>query len=901
MRRKIALYINGSRADLQDTGLILYNYAFTDNDNPTAVKNSFSKQITLPGTPANAAIFGHISRLDRVTAIMHSQIFNPLTETPFEIRINGDEVLESGYLRLDSVLREGRLVKGYKVTLYGGLGSFFYSLAYDADGNKKTLASLDYLGTDNPATELDFQIYAGQVSAAWARLASNPATIENKWDVINFAPAYNGIPDGDFAADKGYGKMADLGAPTQSGYSADASGNIVVKFPAGRDEWAVKDLRSYLQRPVLSWRAFLQAVANPANNGGYTFDYSDIPQDQYKDLWKTLPMIPSIGSFRRVTGVLSSSRNGDISTDRWVDTIHLSGAPSFVGLNIRATIGMRVTWWGQFSGTCQLINADRDKCSVAFIQVVACAGSTIVAGSKVLCVGPAGTALRNKTFTEIKSATGFSPEVDTDEYEYQGVTLDGGSTDRRYTNTDQVFNMEVTGCDTFRIYISAYYLRGYFYASYADIDDVEDLDISAVKVWNGNSEQSTEKTSVPAAENTQDSYTYETPASLRSGTSLGKAELLSSKHTPADYLVGWAKMNGFVFVCEPTAKVIRLMRRNTFFSLNAGRIIDLSKMVDTSKEITITPLYASARWYEFSQAVADGAFAKEYKGIYGIDYGVQKVNTGYAFDASVKKVLENLPFQGAVPVLAHGPYWNIAKVSGAFRPSVLIDAGNKYTLWANGDNTAKEFEFPALNANLTSLTYYNTGNPGYDLPGIARLQFTDKDGKGSGGEDVLCWYQGRKQMPYFQLTDDTTEMVLANEDAPCWWITGGTAAGVYVPTFSRYKFSGETITNTLDFGRPKEMDIPSVSLSGGRITIYEKRWRAFLQDRLNNDTKVMKCRVDFSGLQVGPELLRRFFYYEGSIWVLNKITNYSLTTWDPVECEFIQVRDKANYTNGQIM
>ena len=189
MKRKIALYINGSRADLQDTGLVLYNYAFTDNDNPTAVKNSFSKQITLPGTAANAAIFGHISRLDRITSVMGGKYFDPMTETPFEIRINGDEVLESGYLRLDSVLRDGRLVKGYKVTLFGGLGSFFYSLAYDASGNKKTLASLDYLGSANPDAELDFQIYASAVSYAWARLASDPSAVSQIWDVVNFAPA----------------------------------------------------------------------------------------------------------------------------------------------------------------------------------------------------------------------------------------------------------------------------------------------------------------------------------------------------------------------------------------------------------------------------------------------------------------------------------------------------------------------------------------------------------------------------------------------------------------------------------------------------------------------------------------------------------------------------------------
>jgi phage antirepressor YoqD-like protein len=62
----------------------------------------------------------------------------------------------------------------------------------------------------------------------------------------------------------------------------------------------------------------------------------------------------------------------------------------------------------------------------------------------------------------------------------------------------------------------------------------------------------------------------------------------------------------------------------------------------------------------------------------------------------------------------------------------------------------------------------------------------------------------------------------------------------------------------------------------------------------------MKCKVDLRGLQIGQQLLQRFFWYEGSIWVLNKINNYSMTTYDDVECEFIKVNEVSNYKNGQI-
>ena len=42
--------------------------------------------------------------------------------------------------------------------------------------------------------------------------------------------------------------------------------------------------------------------------------------------------------------------------------------------------------------------------------------------------------------------------------------------------------------------------------------------------------------------------------------------------------------------------------------------------------------------------------------------------------------------------------------------------------------------------------------------------------------------------------------------------------------------------------------------------------------------------------------MRKFFYYDGALFVLNAIRNHSLTTWDDTECEFIRVQDKTNYT-----
>ena len=65
MRRKVTLYVGGRKADLADTSFLLMNYTAEDLSNPTIVKNSFSQQVTLPGTCRNNSIFGAMWRSDR--------------------------------------------------------------------------------------------------------------------------------------------------------------------------------------------------------------------------------------------------------------------------------------------------------------------------------------------------------------------------------------------------------------------------------------------------------------------------------------------------------------------------------------------------------------------------------------------------------------------------------------------------------------------------------------------------------------------------------------------------------------------------------------------------------------------------------------------------------------------
>lgn len=944
MKRTIELYINGNRADLDANGLILMNYAFTDLEKPTAVKNSYSKQITLPGTATNADIFGHIFRADRRTA----NGFAPGLKTPFEVYNEMGERLLTGYLRLDNVTKRGNIVTGYKVSLFGGLGEFFYALSYDDNGDKRTLASLDYLG--GGADELNFKINASNVLAAWGRIgqwaSGTPAS--SVWDVINFAPAYNGIPDGNFSADKAIVKASNVGlatSVTEDGvtYTTQSDGSVLVNLAKPHTEWEVKDLRSYLQRPVLHMRAFLDAICNPANNGGYQVQVDEWMQREVRDLYKTLPMLPSLSSIREEEGsyhlnslptyistgssyIAGPTIAEEVDTNTTINAT-ISVAPEF---RFNALAGGDVLYpqafyhYGAAGGSGgNYTNYYRQ--AVIFTQLLAVANGAVVGGSTIHCIVPYANVMGKSIPSTIAEVCGFTPAYQA-EYEAAcreigtgGITLTDRTARAPYGRFGGIgsdtYQVEAPGVTSYRLAVSCYVVE--WYQSYVGggssggRGSLRPPQLTSVTSYGArpylmNTSTLSEQTSgyqadggyLVAGGRSWYTLSYRTSSEVRSGALIDKASLLSSKYTPAEYLVSLVKILGGVFRYDKANKIVYITSRNAFYDTDLP-IIDLTSRVDRSRDITITPMVANSKWYDFILEQVQGTFATEYKAIYGIESGIQRVNTGYEFDAKINNMMDGNVYRQAVTCLEHGPYYCAILVNSAFRPTVFIDKGNTYTLWSTTDGKNKEVDIQRPPSSATIEYLNDEFHPGYDKEFAWKLQLHDKEEKPLDGEDILLYYSGTDQYPYFKVSDDSAIMATINDGTMCWDLNPG--SGVGVANFHRYDTNTEwAVLRSLDFGIPKELDIPYITFADN-ASRYALAWQAWMRDRLDQDTKVMKCRVDLGGLVVGQELLRRFFYYEGCIWVLNKINNYSLTTWDPAECEFIQVRDMENYTDGQIL
>lgn len=877
MRRKISLYIADQLVDLDDQSFILFNYTMEDMTNPAIVRNSFSQSITLKGTPNNNKIFGGIWRSDRETTGggTSGAYFDPTRKTTFTIYNELNEVLESGYCKLDSISRKRSRVE-YKVSLYGGLGAFFYALSYDEEGNKRTLADLKFTGQNAPETELDFPITKDSVLGAWRRLNGSMSE-SDLWDIINFAPAYNGLPSGEFDASKAMIKAENAGLSIPEGYSA-TGGFVLANLPMEYTEWETKDLRSYLQRPVIKMSKIIDAICQSYNNGGYEVELDEnffsLLNPYYNSTYLTLPIINTLN-------VISGVSDGNLD---FGDIIYLTADN---GGNPSTQYSVRI----RFAPKLSLGSSSSEKLFMHCTQVLSEGEETqvIYRTNYIEYVAAAYDAQGNEL--DRKSVWLGTNEEYSSNFDCIGYFTSEGA----WVGNDVEFSFDSVGISFIRIWES---VKSSWYSNDGWTPE-EDPEPTPMKVW-GNAEWDNGIDVMEYKEQVKECrYTYTTSEVARSGAIITKKNLLSSDKTPADYLLSFCKMFGLIFKYDKGLKKVSILQKKNFYQDN---VIDLTDRVDVGEDIQISPFVFDSKWYNYGVKYENGEYASYYANLYDRAFGLHRVNTGYGFNADSKDVMDSVLFRGAVEVLEKSKHFADIVQNGKKIPSVFQDSGGTYTLFKGGEGT--EFDLPTPSASAIR-TWLNSDSKTYDI--FSKVQFHDADNESYDERDTLLFFRGIKDLTgitdRYAVTDDNTRMMALNDNTPCWLLdyqlVDQSCAVEFLPMFSRYRWSNygiNIIAQSLDFGTPAEVDIPD-AIFHVDSSIYNQYWSRYITDRYDNDSKVMTCQVNLSGMQVDESLFQSFYFFDGALWALNKIINHSLTTWDETECEFVKVQDKSNYLN----
>lgn len=398
------------------------------------------------------------------------------------------------------------------------------------------------------------------------------------------------------------------------------------------------------------------------------------------------------------------------------------------------------------------------------------------------------------------------------------------------------------------------------------------------------------------------------------------ADFLKGTKTPAEYLIGIAKTFGFVFETSPDGQTIQMRLRQTFYW---GHTTDLTERIDV-ESISVKPYAIDARYYDWQTEMA-GIFCSNYEKTYGRKYGSLRLDTGYDFDTNTK-VVTSLPWNGCADVRdinANYVVW-VGHRNGASADSYLykfaLSDTVKWTLYyldPDGVNPDESKDFTPLELPNYGSMFYSVGVGDAGVMWLPLPQLHDDGGKALEDDGVLLFYEGMSDVPNvttgggivvaeakFHLSDDTTQMLDANGQVPCWDVSlPGSGANVtaitWIPSFRRWHFNGATMQLSLDWGDPLIRPAGSGTFLANK-GLYENYWSAYMADRLDQDSQVMTCKVNLEGLQVSDALFRDFYYYGGSKWVLNKIINHSVTTLGLTDCEFIRVQAVAAYSSGQL-
>lgn len=925
MKYPVRLFLGDMEVEFSTPPDILFNYSETELTNPTIIKNAYSKTITIEGTKTNNQIFGHIYDMQRIQGYNGSVMgsaFNPLVKTDFTLFYNGS-IYESGYFKLDEVRRNNNNIE-YDISLFGGLGDYFYSLSFREDGTPMELSDLKYEWEVNNDSELGFQINKEAVNEAWINLLQP----SSKWDTINFAPCYNGIPS-NISADKflicnGVYPFLD----SASGYSVGTSQHE-------HTEWETFDLRSYLQRPVLRVREVLKACADPRNNGGYTVNFdndffkSDNPY--YQDSWITLPMltdldIPATDSSALTISAITYESN--IVLYRLWD----GGANA---TNVQVDVNVNFTPSGSYSGDSVYLYRDYEAnggvtLQSRFVKSFKADSSILVqmlgynesgqigAVSNVyrLVSPPEGeysvdtmpdwmrrmfeTTIPATSINGINNVIGKFTKKNG---QFVFTDLDGNTQTLRFTfPSDAVF----TKLKMKILPQYAFSMKRTFTGGSSGGHGWTELDYWSSRYQYSDSWQ--DESLVKNLDKVNGSLSYSPVGTTGTTTSFegffsdrtySKRDLLTLGVSPAQFLLSYAKAFGLYFIKDVEKKEITILSRHNFYKRN--EIVNINDLIDKGSDIKIIPNSPKYQYYDFAFEQVDSEAAEAYRKTYGNEYGTATVNTGYQYEKEHKALLDGNVFKGGVTVMEKNKYF-FKPIQGTPQ---LIWNGFSYTyVNGQGQNVEEKINPEPMHGTIINpdgLKYYDY---------MAKLQFHNANNEASDGSMVLVFcdnvISGAESCGY-KLTDDVPEMYTLNDGQPCWLLVSGTtdASGNTIavvpnriPHFTRDIYNYQHyIENSLDMGTPLTTYVPNGFVSDWQ-SIYSKSWKSYISDLYDVNTRVLRCRCLLRE-RPNPDWMRRFYWFDNSYWRLNEIKDWDISSFGTTEMEFIKVQDINNYDSVQ--
>lgn len=942
----IDLLINDFPVDLSDEGIsILFQRQRTDYTNPTIVRNSFTKTIKLPGTKTNNSIFSNLWKLDRYVNI-NGVDFVPSKREPFILLKDGN-LVEQGYVKLNNIVWNSSTNSyTYEVTLYGELGNLLYGLSYNIDNETEEVSPLTLADLDLGFNE--FRISKDLIDYAWKRLDNNSSTSGDNYkifDTINFMVSYDGIPQANNFDTKSVWCSVDRKADVRwkdHHYYANqfpseiVEDNVTYKYINTRlskmdpeDHYALmelkkdisplemRDLRSYLLRPVINIKKMFEAIGNYINTHyGYTLDMSDpfFSTDDFKSTWMTLSMLYEIDP---------DVESGTKFTKKQLLSNTSSPASYLISFCKIYGIYLDVDYFGKKLTLTRLPNFfNREKINELKIDLSREIKITPLSFDKASYTFDYGQGEGEflKKYKETygiqygskKVNTGYrfdastAPYIDNNIYR-QGVDSIDQSIYYRYPyfaknsfGTDVLFTypvglMDEANLPTYKLFnidtpdeiktvdgeMSPYWYPGIYDESSSTLYgyNVVNSGYQFMNVWWGGLRPNIWQDSFPKLQcHKEDNKAVDGKNILVKFSGFrqaGYGHLTSTEDRTFwnidsynDGVIDATSVNYLLSDDNPYLK--QFIGKNCYYDCPMP-----SYGVGGSYLMVINrlPAFSRASYLYTRDSVKIPGFYTSF---------LNQDISGSTSDVTITK--SSLKYTTSIPVSSGRQYSFISnsgiKANHRYFIAAAVKTSNASAI-KSGNNYAHPDIIGSTLIDSLDLTYSDkvqliasiveTG----DITPRQITSLSTYDLKSASSYDT-------EYLVVYDLTEIGMEDKLTTVDA---------AIEYFGMTEKRVGYSYD-LTETLDFGISRELYVPNCTY-GQNIGVYNEYWKHYISDVYSVNTRVMECYCFLDNID---KVFREFYFYDNCLWILSKITDWSMET-KLCKAIFIKVNDIENYTH----
>lgn len=943
----IDLLINDFPVDLSDEGIsILFQRQRTDYINPTIVRNSFTKTIKLPGTKTNNSIFSNLWKLDRYISI-NSADFEPSKRETFILLKDGN-LVEQGYVKLNNIVWNSNTNSyTYEVTLYGELGNLLYGLSYNIDNETEEVSPLTLADLDFGFNE--FRISKDLIDYAWKRLDGDTSTSGDNYkifDTINFMVSYDGIPQANNFDTKtvwcSVDRKADVRWKDHHYYanqfpSEIVEDNVTYKYISTMiskmdpdDHYALmelkkdisplemRDLRSYLLRPVINIKKMFYAIGNYINTHyGYTLDMSDPFFNTYdfKSTWMTLSMLYEIDP---------DVESGTKFTKKQLLSNTSSPASYLISFCKIYGIYLDVDYFGKKLTLTRLPNFfNREKINELKIDL-----------SREIKITPLSFDKASYTFDYAEGEGDFLKKYkDTYGIQYGSKKVNTGYRFDASTAPYIDNNIYRQGVDS--IDQSIYYRYPYFAKNSFGTDMLftypvglmDEANLPTYKLFNVDAQGEIKTVDGEMSphwypgiydESSSTLYVYNVVNSgyqfmnvwwggLRPQVwqdSFPKLQCHSEDNKGVDGKNILVKFSGF-----RQAKYGHLTSTadRTFWNIDSYN----DEVIDAT---SVNYLLSDDNPY-LKQFIGKNCYYDCPMPSYG--YGgnsyLMTINKLPAFSRASYLYTRDY---GKIPAFYVGPYGSytitgssssvgITKNNTYYRTSVSSSSGRQYSYFSGYAYKPKHRYFIAAAIKTSNASAIKSGN-NYAHPDIIGstlinsndLQYSDKVQLIGSiveiGDTSLTRLTPLSTNNISSSVSWDTEYLMAYDLTEIGMENTLTTVNAAIEYFGmtelRVGYSYD-LTETLDFGISRELYVPNCTYRKD-IGVYNEYWKHYISDVYSVNTRVMECYCFLDNID---KVFREFYYYDNCLWILSKITDWSMST-KLCKAIFIKVNDIDNYT-----